>query len=338
MQRKQIKLSFLSSSSSSSSNVTTTSGPSPVPQPDRATSDGKRKVRQYSSDYLKFGFIPAPHDKALPMCLICKTTLCNEAMKLGRLKSHMTAKHSELQAKPISFFENLRDKSSQQKTITNLIASRQIQLDRGTMASYQISHLIAKQSKPHTVGEDLIKPAISIFLKTVLQQDDSSLLSMPLSNNTVSKRIDSMAQDVECQLVHQLKEKKFALQLDESTVRDGEALLLAYVRFVDNGKFCEEMLFCETLPTDTKATSIFQTVNNYLHQHKIPITSIVSCTADGTPIIDWNKKWLFETYEGCTPLYANFSLCDTQRELGGKKHFACPTHSITISCRLCKCD
>ena len=130
---------FFLSSSSSSSNVTTTSGPSPVPQPDRATSDGKRKVRQYSSDYLKFGFIPAPHDKALPMCLICKTTLCNEAMKLGRLKSHMTAKHSELQAKPISFFENLRDKSSQQKTITNLIASRQIQLDRGTMASYQIS-------------------------------------------------------------------------------------------------------------------------------------------------------------------------------------------------------
>ena len=95
---------------------------------------------------------------------------------------------------------------------------------------------------------------------------------MPLRNNTISKRIDSMAQDAEGQLVRQLKEKNL---LCSSTNQQLEmARLYYYVRFVYNGKICEEMIFCDTLPTDSKALSIFQAVNNY--PHNISITSIVS--------------------------------------------------------------
>jgi hypothetical protein len=76
---------------------------------------------------------------------------------------------------------------------------------------------------------------------------------MPLSNNTVSKRIDEMAKDVKTQLVEKLRSRKFSIQMDESTASNSEAVLTAYIRHTDNGEFTEEMLFCEALKTTTTA-------------------------------------------------------------------------------------
>ena len=50
--------------------------------------------------------------------------------------------------------------------------------------------------KNHTIGEDLVKPSITTFLKTVLKKDDNAVKAMPLSNNTVSKRINEMREDI----------------------------------------------------------------------------------------------------------------------------------------------
>jgi hypothetical protein len=52
--------------------------------------------------------------------------------------------------------------------------------------------------------------------------------TIPLSNSTVSRRIDEMTDDVERQLVAQLRVQKFALQIDEFALRDNEALLMTY--------------------------------------------------------------------------------------------------------------
>ena len=80
---------------------------------------------------------------------------------------------------------------------------------RGLEASYDISLLMAKCSKNHTLWENLIKPVISTFLKVhvVLEKVEQDLQSMPLSNN-VSSRIDEMSCDVEVQLVEKLKYTK----------------------------------------------------------------------------------------------------------------------------------
>ena len=71
------------------------------------------------------------------------------------------------------------------------------------------------------------------------------------------RRIDEMAKNVQEQLASKLR-NKFAVQIDESTVRGSEALLLAYARYVQNGQFMEEMLFCEGLKTTTTAASYMQ--------------------------------------------------------------------------------
>ena len=171
-----------------------------------------------------------------------------------------------------------------------MFSARSANKDRGLEASYEISLLIAKCGKNHTIGENLIKPAISIFLKVVLEKNYQDLQSMPLSNNTVSSRIDEMSCDVEVQLVEKLKYTIFSIQLDESTVGDSEALLMAYVRYVDNGEFIEDMLFCKALETTTIAIDIYKKLKTYLDDKQIPVENIISCAADGAPVMMGKKN------------------------------------------------
>ncbi|KAK2719167.1 hypothetical protein QYM36_004863 [Artemia franciscana] len=89
--------------------------------------------------------------------------------------------------------------------------------------------------------------------------------SIPLSNSSVLQCIDEMVEDVEKQLIAHLQVKQFALQLDQSTLRDNEALLLAYVRFNNEGPE-EEMLFARCLMTDKKEPNIKKLVKKHQSQ------------------------------------------------------------------------
>ncbi|GFV64347.1 uncharacterized protein TNCV_2502651 [Trichonephila clavipes] len=66
------------------------------------------------------------------------------------------------------------------------------------------------------------------FLKTVLEKVDKDVKAMPLSESIVSRRIDKMDEDIEKQLVEKLKTGKFTVQMDESTLRDSETVLITY--------------------------------------------------------------------------------------------------------------
>ena len=146
-------------------------------------------------------------------------------------------------------------------TLSDMFKKGNTKSKDGMLASYNISKLIAKDGKPHSIGETLILPAISEVISTVMNQNAAEILrSIPLSNDTVARRIDEMASDVEIQLIHILQTTEFSLQLDESTLCDNEALLLAYVRFTKEGATSEELLFAKSLVTDTRGESIFEVV------------------------------------------------------------------------------
>ena len=52
------------------------------------------------------------------------------------------------------------------------------------------------------------------------------------------------------------KPTQFSFQLDETTLRDNEALLTAYVRYINaSRKVIEEFLFAEQLEVDTKGST-----------------------------------------------------------------------------------
>ena len=153
-------------------------------------------------------------------------------MKPSRLKEHFSIKHPDHSKKDIAFFENLQAKIMKRNTLSDMFKKGNTKSKDGMLASYNISKLIAKDGKPHSIGETLILPAISEVISTVMNQNAAEILrSIPLSNDTVARRIDEMASDVEIQLIHILQTTEFSLQLDESTLCDNEALLLAYVRF-----------------------------------------------------------------------------------------------------------
>ncbi len=57
--------------------------------------------------------------------------------------------------------------------------------------------------------------------------DDASaakIKNIPLSNDTVARRINDIANDLKEQLVDKLKDKRFALQFDEATDSNKDCL------------------------------------------------------------------------------------------------------------------
>ena len=122
----------------------------------------KVKVRQFNCTYLKFGFTTAPHDAICPMCLVCGSIFSNEAMKPSRLQHHLNRMHSN---KIGSDFKKLRYEEAKETTNQSLFRQTDKQQEYGLTASYNISKLIAKTVKPHTIGEDLVLPAVKKKLK-----------------------------------------------------------------------------------------------------------------------------------------------------------------------------
>ena len=68
--------------------------------------DSKKKCRQYSADYIKYGFVKSPSNEQLPMCLMNEKVFSNEGMKPSRMIDHLKSRHSD---KDVQFFINLRD-------------------------------------------------------------------------------------------------------------------------------------------------------------------------------------------------------------------------------------
>ena len=84
------------------------------------------------------------------------------------------------------------------------------------------------------------------------------IAKVPLSDNTISRRINEMSADIESVVLDKIRiSNKFALQLDESTDISGHAQLLANVRFVDENTIRENFLFCMTLPEKTTGEKFF---------------------------------------------------------------------------------
>jgi hypothetical protein len=61
-------------------------------------------------------------------------------------------------------------------------------------ASYKVAYLIAKNKKPHTISENLIKPCALQMVEVVLgKQQRKQTVAIPLSNNVISSRVLDMS-------------------------------------------------------------------------------------------------------------------------------------------------
>ncbi|KAM4598750.1 protein FAM200A-like [Polymixia lowei] len=125
--------------------------------------------------------------------------------------------------------------------------------------------------KTHSIVEDLILPAAIVLPETMINKKAADALkTVPLSNNTVSRRIDDMSVNIIGQVVHKMKQAgQFALQLDEMTDCSAEAQLLAFVRYKDVSDIHEHILFCMKLTGKTTGEEIFQVIDSFFKDNDL---------------------------------------------------------------------
>ena len=157
----------------------------------------------------------------LPMCLLFKKILTNDAMKPSRLKYHLTG---FVLIKQTSLFPNLFQalkERQNQSSISKVFTKTTCQNVKELIASCKIAFFVAKRVLPLNVGESLVVTAMKEIISTVMESDPAHVLqTVPLSDTTLKQRIDEMGTNIEDQLCGILRNTSFSLQLDKTTTSD----------------------------------------------------------------------------------------------------------------------
>ena len=136
-------------------------------------------------------------------------------------------------------------------------------------ASYELALLIAKDKKAHSIGETFVKPCMLTAAKIVLDENSRQNLSkISLSDNTVKRRIDDLADNIRAQVIDKTKASPFSsIQCDETTDLAQCCQLIVYCRFLDGGSLKEEMLFSKALKATSKASDIMSTISDFFEEN-----------------------------------------------------------------------
>jgi zinc finger BED domain-containing protein 5/7/8/9 len=254
----------------------------------------KKVTRQYDDSYLAFGFISIESaDGPLPKCLLCCKTLSNANMLPSKLKRHLDSAHTQQSQKPLDYFKRLAQEfKHQSRTMLAVSTVPQQALE----ASFLVALHIAKAKKPHTIGEELLLPAAVDMCRLMIGESEANRLkSIPLSNDTIARRINAMAVDIQDQLLDRVKGSRiYALQLDETTDICKSAQLLVFIRYMWNGNVEEEMLFCKALLAHTTANVIFAELDSVISEDRggwsLDWSNCIGVCTDGAPAMVGIKK------------------------------------------------
>lgn len=243
------------------------------------------KKRKYSNEYLKFGFLfTGEEENPNPLCVVCGEVLSNGSMKPSLLLRHLETKHAQHKNKDINYFERLSKNFGKDARVSSYLVSTNKDNENATEASYRISYHIAKRGKNHTIAEDLIAPCIKDAVQCMFGQDYiRKVNTIPLSNNTVSRRIQDMSDHIEERVLEQLKASPFfSIQVDESTDIAALAILLVTARYVNADKeFEENLLLCYALTERTSGEDIFNVIYNYFCEKGIDLAKWCGICTDG---------------------------------------------------------
>uniref|UniRef100_A0A8C0IJU4 DUF4371 domain-containing protein n=1 Tax=Chelonoidis abingdonii TaxID=106734 RepID=A0A8C0IJU4_CHEAB len=141
----------------------------------------------------------------------------------------------------------------------------------------------AKASEAHIIAESLIGSYIKEVVHCMLGEKTAKRTDMvPLSNNTLSHRINDMPNNVETTIVQRVKNSSYyAIQLDESTDVANLAILLLFVYYVNEGLVEDNLLFCRPLEERTTGEDIFNLTNAYFQEKETDWSRCLGICTDG---------------------------------------------------------
>ena len=243
------------------------------------------KKRTYLESYVDFGFdFIATDDVQKPQCIFCSKVLGNGSMKLSILKAHFSSCHS---THVHDDHKSLLAKRARFRAAETLPKLGFCSADKaGLEASYRVAYRIAKEKKPHRIGERLIKPCTMEMIELVCGVEQKRKLEkIALSNDTIRCRISDMSQDILNQVADEIRASKarISLQLDESTDVSNCAYLLVHCRYEHAGELKEEFLMCESLETTSKGVDVLEKMDNFFQQNNISWNHVGSLYTDGAP-------------------------------------------------------
>lgn len=161
-------------------------------------------------------------------------------------------------------------------------------------ASYKVAYRIAKQKKPHTIGETLVKPCALEMVELVCGLEQRKKIeAVPLSNDVIHSRIVDMSSNILNQVMEELAATPFpfSIQLDETTDVSQCSQLLVFVRYVHADTIKEEFLFCEPLLETTKAIDIYEIVDRFFANQNFDWKkNLGSLCTDGAPAMLGNTS------------------------------------------------
>ncbi|KAG9464157.1 hypothetical protein GDO78_020374 [Eleutherodactylus coqui] len=148
------------------------------------------------------------------------------------------------------------------------------------MKPLRLSDHLAKMHSDK-MGKPISFFQVKEIVSTMLGPDACAMMNLiPLSNDTISRRIDKMAADVEETLLDVLKNTEFVMQIDESTVRDNEVVLFVWANkhgaHTKNEEVVEEQLFTRNVTTSMKGSSIYKRVEEFFQEKNSPLTNVVA--------------------------------------------------------------
>jgi predicted CoA-binding protein len=163
------------------------------------------KCRKYDVEYLLMGFTSAGSEQEQqPQCVLCYKLLSNEATKPSKLRRHLESKHKEHATKSITFLKNKEQELRQSRKLIKKIAMGSCN-ENAVKASYEVSMLIVKAGKPHTIAEELILPAAKAMVSAMVGQKAAKNLNLvALSNDMVKKLTDKISDNVKEQLIERI--------------------------------------------------------------------------------------------------------------------------------------
>ncbi|KAK0131923.1 General transcription factor II-I repeat domain-containing protein 2B [Merluccius polli] len=218
------------------------------------------------------------------VCMLCHQT--QALSKRGNLERHHNTNHPKFKdifpPKSAIRAKRVLELKSGLKVQQSLFVKPVNRLKAATEASFRVSHLLAKHKKPFTDGE-LMKEAMAIVANTVFNdfknKDDikAALSSVPLGPATVTRRVESLSEDVDQQVLRDLARcEYFSVQLDESLdVTDTAQLIDSTTK--------EDFLTVLHLKDRTRGEDIFKEFKKYVQDNKVPIIKLVAITTDGAP-------------------------------------------------------
>ncbi|XP_039513051.1 general transcription factor II-I repeat domain-containing protein 2A-like [Pimephales promelas] len=224
--------------------------------------------------------------------MLCRQT--QALAKRGNLERHHNANHPTFKDSypPNSAIRSKKvaELKLELKAQQSLFTKPAVRHKAATEASFRVSHLLAKHKKPFTDGE-LIKQAMDIIADTVCndfkKKDDikTAFSSVPLGPATVTRRVESLSEDVDRQVLRDLSFcEYFSLQLDESLDVMDTAQLVVFVRMVfQDSTTKEDFLTLLHLKDRTRGEDIFNEFKKYVDENCIPIHKLVAITTDGAP-------------------------------------------------------